>query len=71
MHEIAAAGEDRLPLVDPVAACAIIAGRDCEHSTQGVGSCWVDGRQPLARYEAFRVCDPCLAWAALQVRSDD
>lgn len=53
------------PALDAAAALAAIAARGCESFTTGHGSCFRNGRSPLARFGAELACAGCIAWAAL------
>lgn len=52
----------------PSVACAVIASRDCESFTTGLGSCFTNGRDPLATQGVDLACAPCVAWMALRHR---
>jgi hypothetical protein len=55
-----------LPLIDRDVALRRIAQTACEKSTRGPGECFHRGLDLNAEYDVDRVCDPCVAWAALQ-----
>lgn len=56
----------------PVLALRLIAADGCHTFTTGIGSCLKagSGRAVGAHYEADRVCDACLADAALHEDGD-
>lgn len=60
---------DAIDVLPPEVALVIIRGHFCEHFTTGLGSCFDNGRHPLALYGADQACHPCIAWAALAHKS--
>lgn len=56
----------RRELYDPVDALRIIAARDCENYTTGLGSCYENGRTPDAKFGAERCCTACIADSGLK-----
>lgn len=57
--------EGDVPPLDQSLALRVIARHACETFTTGPGSCFRNGRNPIARFGADVACHACIAWAAL------